>query len=497
MASVRGHRAGPRRHGGAGIIQPTLWQAERRSGPPARPEQLLATWSPPPARTKVQLGTRAPEQRAQQQLGRQRLRGRRARVPRPQPGVRGLGLPRPTGRLRQRGRRSTPGGTVAHPRAGAGGRRRRATPPPTRECVTTGVNEFSYPTPHRHARRLGSHLHLAAARHRARPARPIATETLMNPHPQRQPDHRRPHAVRHGRCRSTSKPAGGIRDSSPQHDLDGVFVAGTTGEFTTLSDDERLDVCAAAAEAFGPERTYWHVGAASLHQAALLTEAAVDRGARRLAALTPHYFPATESAVLAYYETVVRRGRGRARLRLPLRCPRHDGRCRPSCSRSVAETGIAGVKISGEPHAEVRSATSRPWARTPHRCTPVPTGSSWRSSPPEAPVSSRASPRRSPSRSSTCATPCGPVTTTALQTARERARRAIEVDGRRKPRPPQGGARTARHRGEHPAGAAGPDHPGRASRPRGRRRRPAVSVTTSIRHRLSHRPSETKTAGEI
>ena len=79
-----------------------------------------------------------------------------------------------------------------------------------------------------------------------------------------------------------------------EHDLDGVFVAGTTGEFTTLTDDERLDVCAAAADAFGPERTYWHVGAASLHQAALLTEAAVDRGARRLAALTPHYFAATE-----------------------------------------------------------------------------------------------------------------------------------------------------------------------------------------------------------
>ena len=78
------------------------------------------------------------------------------------------------------------------------------------------------------------------------------------------------------------------------------------GEFTTLSDDERLDVCAAAAEAFGPERTYWHVGAASTHQPH------ADRGrprprARRLAALTPYYFPATESAVLDYYETVVRR----------------------------------------------------------------------------------------------------------------------------------------------------------------------------------------------
>ncbi|MEU4482983.1 dihydrodipicolinate synthase family protein [Micromonospora sp. NPDC023966] len=129
--------------------------------------------------------------------------------------------------------------------------------------------------------------------------------------------------------------------------LDGVFVAGTTGEFTTLTDDERLTVCAAANDAFGPDRTYWHVGAASARQAASLTQAAVDRGARRLAALTPHYYAATETAVLRYYETVVSRAR-----EVPVYGYLFEARTTtavpPALLARLAETGIAGVKISGE-----------------------------------------------------------------------------------------------------------------------------------------------------
>ena len=136
------------------------------------------------------------------------------------------------------------------------------------------------------------------------------------------------------------------------HDLDGVFVAGTTGEFTTLTDDERLAVSSCAAEAFGPQRTFWHVGAASLHQAITLTEAAVDRGAERLAALTPHYFAATESAVLSYYDALVRQA-GDVPLYAYLFPARATTTVSPALLAKVAETGIAGVKISGEPHEEV------------------------------------------------------------------------------------------------------------------------------------------------
>jgi 4-hydroxy-tetrahydrodipicolinate synthase len=137
-----------------------------------------------------------------------------------------------------------------------------------------------------------------------------------------------------------------------EHDFDGVFVAGTTGEFTTLSDDERLDVCAAAAEAFGSRRTYWHVGAASTYQAARLTSAALDRGATRLAALTPYYFPATESAVLGYYDTLVRRA-GDVPVYAYVFAARTTTTVSPELLARVAETGISGVKISGAPHPEV------------------------------------------------------------------------------------------------------------------------------------------------
>lgn len=137
------------------------------------------------------------------------------------------------------------------------------------------------------------------------------------------------------------------------HDVDGVFVAGTTGEFTTLEDDERLDVCAVASEAFGADRTYWHVGGASAHQAVRLTAAAVARGATRLAALTPYYFPATESAVLGYYEHVVRAA-GDVPVFAYLFEARTTTVVSPELLARIAGTGIAGVKISGQPHPEVR-----------------------------------------------------------------------------------------------------------------------------------------------
>ncbi|MET7750045.1 dihydrodipicolinate synthase family protein [Micromonospora sp. NPDC005367] len=134
--------------------------------------------------------------------------------------------------------------------------------------------------------------------------------------------------------------------------LDGIFVAGTTGEFTTLTDDERLAVCTAASDAFGPDRTYWHVGAASRYQAAALTQAAVDRGARRLAALTPHYYAATESALLSYYETLVGRAAG-----VPVYGYLFEARTTtsvtPALLARLVDTGLAGVKISGAGSAAV------------------------------------------------------------------------------------------------------------------------------------------------
>src|SRR6476660_10429165 len=81
----------------------------------------------------------------------------------------------------------------------------------------------------------------------------------------------------------------------------GVFVSGTTGEFTALDDDERAAVLRGALTVFGADAVYAHVGAAAARQAERLTTQAVALGARRLAAITPFYLPADPAALMDYY----------------------------------------------------------------------------------------------------------------------------------------------------------------------------------------------------
>jgi 4-hydroxy-tetrahydrodipicolinate synthase len=86
--------------------------------------------------------------------------------------------------------------------------------------------------------------------------------------------------------------------------LDGVLVAGTTGEFPSLDDGERLALISLALEVAGPSRVIAHVGAPSAHQAARLARAAVSAGATRLAAITPYYLPVRAVDLAPYYAAV-------------------------------------------------------------------------------------------------------------------------------------------------------------------------------------------------
>lgn len=86
--------------------------------------------------------------------------------------------------------------------------------------------------------------------------------------------------------------------------LDGLLVAGTTGEFPALDDDERLALVTVALGVGGPDRVIAHVGAASARQAVRLTTAAVAAGARRVAAITPYYLEADAREVLEYFRRV-------------------------------------------------------------------------------------------------------------------------------------------------------------------------------------------------
>jgi len=88
--------------------------------------------------------------------------------------------------------------------------------------------------------------------------------------------------------------------------LDGVLVAGTTGEFPALLDDERLTLARTALAVGGAARVVLHVGSASAHQAAALAAAAVAGGVTRLAAITPYYLLADPARLVDYYRAVTR-----------------------------------------------------------------------------------------------------------------------------------------------------------------------------------------------
>jgi 4-hydroxy-tetrahydrodipicolinate synthase len=86
--------------------------------------------------------------------------------------------------------------------------------------------------------------------------------------------------------------------------LDGLFVAGTTGEFPALDDVERLSLIELALAEAGPDRVIAHVGAPDARHSARLASAAAALGATRLAAITPYYLPARPDELTAHFGQV-------------------------------------------------------------------------------------------------------------------------------------------------------------------------------------------------
>lgn len=136
--------------------------------------------------------------------------------------------------------------------------------------------------------------------------------------------------------------------------VDGIFAAGTTGEFIALDDDERTAVIANAVEVFGTERVIAHTGAPSLRQASRLTTAARDAGASRFAAMTP-FFEVAHPASLEHYYTELAGIAGGAfyAYHFPVRTNASFG---PSQVRGLtARAGLAGIKVSGVSAPELLS----------------------------------------------------------------------------------------------------------------------------------------------
>jgi 4-hydroxy-tetrahydrodipicolinate synthase len=129
--------------------------------------------------------------------------------------------------------------------------------------------------------------------------------------------------------------------------VDALFPAGTSGEFPTLTDDERIEILDLALESFDPDQVYIHVGAAGARQAVGIVRRAVEHGATRMAAITPFFQPAPEQQVLDYYARLVEAA-GEAEVFAYLFEARTTTVSTPSILGKLAAIGVAGVKISGE-----------------------------------------------------------------------------------------------------------------------------------------------------
>ncbi|MEV6643853.1 dihydrodipicolinate synthase family protein [Amycolatopsis sp. NPDC051371] len=125
--------------------------------------------------------------------------------------------------------------------------------------------------------------------------------------------------------------------------VDGVFVAGTTGEFPALDRAERRELARLALTVFGPDRTIVHVGAASTREAVALTADALAAGATRLAVLTPYYLPVDAEAVRRHFAAVAEAA-GDAAVYGYLFPERTGVTLTPA---EFAATGLRGGKLSG------------------------------------------------------------------------------------------------------------------------------------------------------
>src|SRR5947199_8067534 len=91
------------------------------------------------------------------------------------------------------------------------------------------------------------------------------------------------------------------------HGSDGVVVCGTTGEASTLEDDEQLEVIELAVrELSGRATVVAGVGSNNTRHAVALTERATELGADALLSVNPYYNKPSRRGIVAHYREVVR-----------------------------------------------------------------------------------------------------------------------------------------------------------------------------------------------
>jgi 4-hydroxy-tetrahydrodipicolinate synthase len=135
--------------------------------------------------------------------------------------------------------------------------------------------------------------------------------------------------------------------------VDGLFVAGTTGEFPALEDAERLSLFELALAEAGPDRVIAHIGAPDARHAGRLARAAVALGATRVAAITPYYLPARPDELAGHYQRIRDAAPG-AELYAYIFPERTGLPVPPPLFAQVAgRAGLTGAKVSGSASADL------------------------------------------------------------------------------------------------------------------------------------------------
>ena len=135
--------------------------------------------------------------------------------------------------------------------------------------------------------------------------------------------------------------------------VDGMLVAGTTGEFPALEDAERLSLFELALAEAGPDRVIAHIGAPDARHAVRLARAAVALGATRIAAITPYYLPARPDELAGHYRRIRDAVPG-PELYAYIFPERTGLAVPPPLFAEVAQAaGLAGAKVSGSASADL------------------------------------------------------------------------------------------------------------------------------------------------
>lgn len=126
-----------------------------------------------------------------------------------------------------------------------------------------------------------------------------------------------------------------------------TLIAGTTGEFPALEDNERIELFQRAADTLGPRRVIAHLGHGSTRQVLRLAEATAATGITRFALLSPYYLPTDDDGVVAFFRALTE-AHPESDVYAYLFPERTGMDVTVEVLRQVAcLPGIAGVKLSG------------------------------------------------------------------------------------------------------------------------------------------------------